>query len=63
MIESMVKIMLTLWLLTVAVFPTAVMIWPNVHTAPTWAPYVVLVLLATTAGWTMLTLFAAIWAM
>lgn len=61
MLDLMVKIMLTLWLLTGVLFPSAVLIWPNVNTAPTWAPYVVLVLLATTAVWTVLTAFAGIW--
>lgn len=57
----MVKIMLTLCLLTAVVFPVAVMTWPNVDRAPSWAVFGVGILIISTFAWTVLTALVVIW--
>lgn len=61
MLDLMVKIMLTLWLLTAVLFPAAVLQWPDVNRVPALVLCGITVLIMSTAGWTVLTAFAAIW--
>lgn len=61
--DLMVRIMLTLCLLTVVLFPAAVMAWPNVDSAPSWAVFGVGILIFSTFAWTVLTALVVIWAL